>query len=92
MNDLINDPKAVAATMVILMSIAGFFGRRELRRLDKAIENSVRRREFEQLREDMDERHQENLQRLDKIDTAVTGTHQRVDTFLMKLPELLTRK
>lgn len=67
MNDLFNDPKLHSLVLVILMGTAGFFGRRELRRLDEAIKDSVKRHEFDQLRQDMQTRHQENIGRLDMI-------------------------
>lgn len=48
-------------------------------RLDKLEEAAVRRSEFEQLREDMNVRHEENRQKLDDIMETATGTHRRID-------------
>lgn len=79
MNDLLNDPKLHSVGMVILMGIAGFFGRRELKRLDESIKDSVKRQEFDQLRKDMDTRHQENIGRLDQIGETAIQTHRRID-------------
>lgn len=80
MNDFFNDPKsALLALLGACMGVISWFGKREIRRIDKALAESVRRHEFEQLRKDMDSRHGENIDRLDRIETATTGTHKRID-------------
>jgi hypothetical protein len=35
------------------------------------------------LREDMERRHQENRETLNRIESAVAGTHRRIDSILM---------
>lgn len=88
MNDLLTDPfKIIVSLFGVAMSILGWFVKRELSRIDKAVDDMVRKDELQQLREDMDQRHQENLGRLDRIDTATTGTHQRIDQLYRDLIE-----
>lgn len=80
MNDFFSDPKSAALGLLgTLVGVITWLGKREIRRIDKALDESVRRHEFEQLRKDMDSRHGENIARLDRIDTATTGTHKRID-------------
>lgn len=80
MNALLSDPfKLVVIALGAVMTLLGWFMRREMSRFDKALDDMVRKDELEKLRDDMDRRHQEHLGRLDKIDSATTGTHQRID-------------
>jgi hypothetical protein len=48
-------------------------------RLDKLESDAVRRSEFDQLREDMNQRHEQNTKKLDDIMETATGTHRRID-------------
>jgi uncharacterized membrane-anchored protein YjiN (DUF445 family) len=101
MNDLLTDPKSwVIGILGILGTIVTWLFKRELSRIDKAMEESVRRDELTQLRADIDRRHQEsahrqdkrheeNTDRLDRIETGVTGTHQRIDQLYRDLPKML---
>lgn len=53
--------------------------------------NAAKKHEFEQLREDMQAEHAENVRRLEKIaekiDTGITGTHQRIDSLFDRLAD-----
>lgn len=90
MNDLLTDPKAwFLGLLAILGGIVAWFFQRELARIDKAIADSVKRDEFNQLREDMDGRHQENKETLGEIKEGITGTHRRMDDLYQKLPEMI---
>lgn len=92
MNDFFSDPKSVLIAIVsILGGLVTFLFKRELRRIDKALAESVRRHEFTQLRGDMDRRHAENIERLDRIDDATTGTHKRIDELYRDLPGLVKK-
>lgn len=89
MNDW-SDPKSLLLALVTLLGgIVSWLFKREVRRIDRALTESVRRTEFEQLRKDMDRRHDENIGRLDRIDTATTGTHKRIDDLYCDLMDKL---
>lgn len=86
MNDLLTDPKAwVIGLLATLGGIVAWFFQRELSRIDRAIAESVKRDEFNALRADMDRRHNENVTKLDNIDSGITGTHQRIDALYRDL-------
>lgn len=86
MNDLLTDPKSwVIGLITLLGAIVAWFFQRELARIDRAIAESVKRDEFNQLRRDMDARHTENVDKLDRIDLGITGTHQRIDALYRDL-------
>lgn len=90
MNDLLTDPKAwFLGLFAILGAIVAWFFQRELARIDKAIADSVKRDEFNQLRRDMDGRHQENKGTLGEIKEGIAGTHSRIDALYQKLPEMI---
>lgn len=90
MNDLLTDPKAwVIGLLTVLGGIVTWFFQRELSRIDRALAESVRREEFNQLRGDMDRRHAENVEKLDSIDSGITGTHRRIDALYERLPEMI---
>lgn len=88
MNDLFNDPKAlIGYLLTVLMGLVMYMWRKTdaetQRRLDYLEKNTVARAY-------VDQRHVENIGRFDrveerleagieKIETAVTGTHQRID-------------
>ncbi len=55
-----------------------WFFQRELTRIDKAIAEMVRRDEFTKLRDDMDRRHTENVEKLDKIGDVLSEIRTRV--------------
>lgn len=79
MNDWLDPKSALLALVTLFGGIVSWLFKREVRRIDRALAESVRRTEFEQLRKDMDRRHDENIDRLDRIDEATTGTHKRID-------------
>lgn len=92
MDDLLQDPKAHSIFWGAVLAVLGFFGRREVNRIDRAIADSVRKQELSQLRLDMDQRHRENVERLDRIEAATTGTHSRIDDLYRDLPGLIGKK
>lgn len=47
--------------------------------------NETVQRSVDDLREDMERRHTENRKSFDKIETGVTGTHQRLDSLYRDL-------
>lgn len=63
------------------MALLAWIGKRELKRIEndmKSLKEGVGV-EIESLRGDMEQRHFENTQKLDKIDSGVTATHRRID-------------
>lgn len=84
MNDLLNDPKAIAITLLgALVAVLTFLGKDVLKRLKELERNSVDKNY-------VDTRHHENTgrfdalgRRFDKLEDvvtqAVTGTHRRID-------------
>lgn len=85
MNDLLTDWKnAAIALLGALVGILTYLGRNALRRLEQVERESV-------TREYVDSKHDENIERFDrlekKIDTGITGTHQRIDKLFERLPE-----
>jgi hypothetical protein len=73
MNDLLTDPKsALIAVLGILMAVLTWLGKGALERIKHLEQNAA-------TQADIDKRHEENLERLDRIETAVTGTHRRID-------------
>lgn len=92
MNEFFTDPKsALLALLGLLGGIVTWLFKREVRRIDKALAESVRRHEFEQLRRDMDTRHGENTDRLKSIEAVTTGTHKRIDELYRDLPGLVKK-
>ena len=89
MDDWINDPKLHSTLVAILVAAGAWFVKREVRRIDQGLANAVKRSELEQLRADMRREHQENISRLDRIETAIdtgiTGTHRRIDDLYKEL-------
>lgn len=80
MNDLFNDPKAIALWLLAaLMSLLGWVVNKHVKRLEALEGTAVRKEELKQLRTDMDRRHTENSAKLDNIDKGITGTHRRID-------------
>lgn len=91
MDEWFNDPKLHSALVAVLVAIGVFLMKREVKRIDEGLAHAVKRSELEQLRADMRNEHRENVGRLDgierKIDTGITGTHQRIDRIFEKLAE-----
>ena len=89
MNEWINDPKLHSIFVATLVSLGVFLVKREVKRIDEGLANAVKRSELEQLRADMRREHQENIGRLDRIETAIdtgiTGTHRRIDDLYKEL-------
>lgn len=92
MNDLLTNPTLHSIIVGAIVSLGVWFVKREITRIDKQLANTVRRDELQQIRRDMDRRHEENLERLDRIDTATTGTHKRIDQLYDKLITGASRK
>lgn len=73
MNDLLTDWKnAAIALLGALVGVLSYLGRGALKRLEWLEQNAA-------TKADMNQRHQENLERLDRIETGVTDTHRRID-------------
>lgn len=89
MDALLNDPKLHSGLVAVLVAAGIWFVKREVARIDKALAGAVRRDELKQLRQDMDRRHEENSGRLERIETGVTGTHQRIDQLYCDLMDKL---
>lgn len=79
MNDFSDPKSAFIALLGIMGSIVSWLFRREVRRIDKALAESVRRHEFDALRQDLSREHKDNVERLNRIESATTGTHKRID-------------
>lgn len=71
MDDLLTDPRLHSGVMAILVTAGGWFIRREMRRIDQAFMQSAKRDELHQLRLDLEQRHQENRGRLERIEGRV---------------------
>ena len=91
MNDLLKDPKLAYGIITLCIGVIIVLFRREVKRIDTMLADSVRRSEFDQLRKDMDTRHHENIDRLERIEDVSTGTHRRIDEFLLQLPGMLKK-
>ena len=89
MNELLADTRfwftALGAAVVGLIR---YLWKKQEKRLDAMEADMVRRNEFERLRTDMREEHEENSSRLSRIETGVTGTHKRLDDLYR---DLITR-
>lgn len=89
MDDWINDPKLHSFLVAALVALGVYLVKREVKRIDEGLAHAVKRSELEQLRADMRREHQENLGRLDRIesaiDTGITGTHRRIDDLYKEL-------
>jgi hypothetical protein len=70
--------------------------------VERAVANAVKRSELERFRADLKEEHVENVENMrqlgadikdlgNKIDTAITGTHKRIDDLFRTLPEMLKK-
>lgn len=71
MNDIFGDPKSIIVGLIgAVMTLLAWIGRRELERV---------KGDNQSLRDDMERRHKENIDRLDRIETGVTDTHRRID-------------
>lgn len=85
MNDLLTDWKNTAIALLgALVTLLGWLGKDYAKRVRRLEEESV-------TREYVDSKHDENIERFDrleaKIDTGITGTHQRIDKLFERLPE-----
>jgi Ser/Thr protein kinase RdoA (MazF antagonist) len=86
MNDVFTDWKNAAITLLgALVAVLSFIGRGALKRLEWLEKNAA-------TKADTNQRHQENLERLDRIETATTGTHKRIDELYRDLPNLVKRE
>lgn len=86
MNDLFADWKNIAiAALGGLVSLGAWIFKGHVRRLEQLEAAAARKQEIEQLREDMDRRHDQNITTLGEIKDAVTGTHQRIDDLYTQL-------
>lgn len=90
MDDLLNDPKVHTVVVAMIAGLGGWFVKREVRRIDKGLENAVHRSELDQLRKEIDKRHAENRRDHAEFKQAVTDdlteiketvgiTHRRID-------------
>lgn len=84
MNEILSDTKSIIlGLLAVLMSIITWIGKDHMKRLRALEADAVRKGDLEQLREDIKQdrlaMHQENTDKLDRIDETVTSTHQRID-------------
>lgn len=88
MNDLLNDPKALIGWLLTaLMGLVMFTWRRndaeQNRRIEELEKKAVNKA-------DIDQRHRENIDRLDKLedrfDMGISGVHKRIDDIFDRLP------
>jgi hypothetical protein len=81
MNELIETWKTIALYLLGgLVTILSFIGRGALKRLEWLEQNAA-------TKADVAQRHRENLERLDRIETGITGTHARIDDLYRDLLE-----
>lgn len=84
MNDLLSDTRFWLTTLGAgILALMRYLWKKQEKRLEQLEADAVRKGELEQLREDLDRRHAENRATLDRIETAVTGTHKRIDAILL---------
>lgn len=79
MEELLSDPRIHSAVVAALVGFGSWFVKREVKRIDHSLANAVKRDELERLREDMDDRHEENRGDLTEIKEGVNMTHRRID-------------
>lgn len=79
MDDLVNDPKVHSVLVAVLVAAGGWFVRREVKRIDEALAEAVKRNELDQLRQESDARHRENKSTMGEIKQTVSETHRRID-------------
>jgi hypothetical protein len=79
MNELLSDPKFTLAVVGALVGLLMWLGRGYTRRLEALEREAVRKMDLKELRDDLRREHAENSEKLESIETAVTGTHRRID-------------
>lgn len=80
MNELLSDARFWFTAMGLgLLGFVKYLWKKQEKRLDALEADAVRKDELQQLREDMEHRHDENRELLARIDASTTGTHQRID-------------
>lgn len=80
MNELLSDTRFWLVTLgAAIVGLMKYLLVGHTRRLDVLEAAAVRKHEFEQLRDDMERRHDENRETLAQIAEATTGTHARID-------------
>lgn len=80
MNELLSDTRFWLVTLGGgIVAFVKYLWNRQEKRIDAMEDDMVRRAEFDQFRADQKEEHQENIGRLDDIQTGITGTNRRLD-------------
>lgn len=85
MNELLSDPKFTLAVVCALVGLLMWLGKGYTRRLEALEREAVRRKDLKELRDDLRLEHRENTEKLESIETAVTGTHRRIDQLYIDL-------
>lgn len=79
MNGLLTDPRFTAAVVLTLVALISWIARGHSRRLETLEREAVRREDLDLLREESNERHQENSGKLNNIESGIRETHGRID-------------
>ncbi|HEY6927443.1 MAG TPA: hypothetical protein VI653_28470 [Steroidobacteraceae bacterium] len=79
MNELLSDPKFSLFVVSALGALLMWLGKGYTRRLEALEREAVRKKDLKELREDLRSEHKQNTEKLDSIESAVTGTHRRID-------------
>jgi hypothetical protein len=80
MNELLSDTRFWLITLgTVIVGLVKYLLRGHAERLENLEMDAVRRKEFDQLRADLKDEHEQNSGRLDRIESGITGTHKRLD-------------
>lgn len=84
MNELLTDTKSlILGLLAMIVAIISWLGKDHVKRLRALEADAVRKDDLEQLRQnlkqDREQMHRENQDKLNRIDETVTSTHQRID-------------
>lgn len=80
MNELLSDVRFWFTAMGLgLLGFVKYLWNKQEKRLAALEATAVRKEDIQQLRDDMERRHDENRETLARIDASTTGTHKRID-------------
>jgi hypothetical protein len=80
MNDLLGDWKNIAIALLgALVSLGAWVFKRHLDEFKDLREKVATKSEVDVIRDEIQQRHDENVGRFDRVEDIVTGIHRRID-------------